>query len=171
MFFTITELDRHPILFDLTYAPGEIDFGEGIAQRGLLHAAGKAELLKNTLGEIRIRGSVQADFDRECDRCLEPAPQHVESEMDMFFRPAPQQGAHVEVQLEDGEVDLSFYEGDGVSLRVALRDCLLLSLPMQNLCRPDCKGLCPLCGANRNTIACNCSEQRNASKLAGLREL
>ena len=171
MFFSITELEHHPVHFDLTYAPGEIDFGEDLKQSGLLHTAGQAELLKNTLGEIRIRGTVQVDFDCACDRCLEPAPQHVDSVLDLFFRPQPKIENHVEVQLEEGEIDLSFYEGDGVSLRIALRDYLILSQPMQCFCKPDCKGLCPHCGVNRNTTACNCSEEHVASKLASLREL
>jgi uncharacterized protein len=171
MFFSVTELETHPVHFDLTYAPGEIDFGEDLKQSGLLHTSGQAELLKNTLGEIRIRGAVQVDFDCACDRCLEPAPQHIDSALDLFFRPQPKVDAHIEVQLEEGEIDVSFYEGDGVSLRIALRDYLILSQPMQNICKPDCKGLCPHCGVNRNTTECNCFEERAASKLASLREL
>jgi len=171
MFFSLTELERHPIEFDLTYAPGEIDFGEDLKQSGPLHTAGKAELLKNTLGEIRIRGAVQVDFDCRCDRCLEPAPQHVDSVLDLFYRPQPKADEHLDVQLEEGEIDLAFYEGDGVSLRDALRDYLILIQPMQYFCRPDCQGLCPQCGANRNINPCKCSENRPAGKLASLREL
>ena len=171
MFFSLTELEHHPVQFDLTYAPGEIDFGEELKQSGPLHAAGQAELLRNTLGEIRIRGRVQADFDCECDRCLDPAPEHVDAELDLFFRPQPKIENHMELQLEEGEIDLSFYEGDGVALQTALRDYLILSHPMQCLCQADCKGLCPHCGVNRNKTACTCSEQRIAGKLASLREL
>lgn len=171
MFFSLTELEHHPIHFELTYAPGEIDFGEELKQSGLLKTAGQAELLKNTLGEIRIRGTVQVEFDCACDRCLEPAPQHVDAVLDLFFRPQPEIGAPAEVQLEEGEIDVSFYEGDGVSLSVALRDYLILTHPMQRLCKPDCKGLCPHCGVNRNMIACNCSDERIAGKMALLREL
>jgi len=171
MFFSITELEHHPVHFDLTYAPGEIDFGEDLHQSGLLRTAGQAELLKNTLGEIRIRGTVQVDFDCVCHRCLEPAPQHIDSVLDLFFRPQPKIENHVEVQLEEGEIDLSFYEGDGVSLRIALRDYIILSQPMQYFCKPDCKGLCPHCGVNRNLTPCNCAAERIASKMASLREL
>ncbi|MBI4889237.1 MAG: hypothetical protein HY821_01350, partial [Acidobacteria bacterium] len=56
MIFALTELEHHPILFDVTYAPGEIGFSQELRQNGGLHAAGKAELLRNTLGEVRIRG-------------------------------------------------------------------------------------------------------------------
>jgi uncharacterized protein len=171
MFFSLTELEHHPVHFDLTYAPGEIDFGENLHQSGLLRTAGQAELLKNTLGEIRIRGTVQVDFECACDRCLEPAPRHVDAAVDLFFRPQPKLDNPVEVQLEEGEIDLSFYEGDGVALRIALRDYIVLSQPMQCLCKPDCKGLCPRCGANRNLTACSCATERIASKMANLREL
>jgi len=172
MFFSLTELEHHPILFDLTYQPGEIDFGEDLRQTGTLHTAGQAELLRNTLGEIRIRGTVQADFEAACDRCLEPALQHIDTSYDLFFRPVPKLGGnHAEVRLEEGEIDLSFYQGDGVALRDGIRDFLIVNQPMQHFCQPDCKGLCPYCGANRNTTECTCAEQRTGSKLAGLKQL
>jgi len=171
MFFALTELEHHPIFFDLSYEPGEIDFVEGLRQNGPLKTAGQAELLKNTLGEIRIRGTIQVDFDCDCDRCLEPAPQHIDSAFDLFFRPQPKLENHVEMQLEEGEIDLSFYEGDGVSLREALRDFVIVSQPMQHFCTPDCKGLCPRCGANRNTSECDCVIEHSELPLAKLRDL
>ena len=171
MFFALTELEHHPILFDLSYAPGEIDFGEGLRQQGPLRTSGQAELLHNTLGEIRIRGTVQVEFECDCDRCLEPAPQHIDTAYDLFFRPLPKLDNHAEVRLEEGEIDLSFYEGDGVALRDGLRDFIIVNEPMQHLCQPECKGLCPHCGANRNTVECNCVEQHANLKLAALRKL
>ncbi len=171
MFFALTELEHHPILFDLSYAPGEIDFGEGLRQQGALRTSGQAELLRNTLGEIRIRGTVQADFETDCDRCLERAEQHIDTPYDLFFRPLPKLDNHAEVRLEEGEIDLSFYEGDGVALRDGLRDFIIVNQPMQHLCVPECKGLCPHCGVNRNTTECGCAEQHANLKLAALKKL
>ena len=171
MFFSLTELEHHPILFDLSYAPGEIDFGEELQQTGPLKTSGKAEVLKNTLGEIRIQGDVAVDFNCICDRCLEPAPEHVETPFDLFFRPQPRIGTHAEIQLEEGEIELSFYEGDGVSLNDGLRDFIIVTQPMQHFCQPECKGLCPHCGTNRNTTSCNCLAERDSSPLAVLKNL
>ena len=58
-----------------------------------------------------------------------------------------------------------------LSLIHILRDFIIVNEPMQHLCQPECKGLCPHCGANRNTVECNCAEQHANLKLAALRKL
>ncbi len=171
MFFHLTELEHHPIHFDVNYEPGEIDLGEELTQKGPLHAAGSAELLQNTLGEIRLRGQVEAGVEGVCALCLEKASARVDSRFDLFFRPAPRKTAHAEIHLEEGEIDLAFYTGDGVHLAEAIRDFVLLSLPMRLTCRDDCQGLCPQCGANRNTTACDCRADRIDDRWAALRKL
>ena len=60
---------------------------------------------------------------------------------------------------EDDEYAVSFFEGDGIDIAPALLQALLLELPMQPLCRPDCKGLCPDCGADLNQQPCTCNHQ------------
>lgn len=171
MFFHITELEHHPILFDVTYAAGEIELGEDLEQQGDLKASGSAELLKNTLGEIRIRGKLTVTVEKPCDRCLEPARHTVDLPFDLFYRPVVKEEAHGEVHLEEGEIDLSFYEGDGVALPDALRDFVLLSMPMKLFCREECQGLCPVCGGNRNTQACSCEVKPKDERWAALRNL
>jgi len=171
MFFSVTELEHHPILFDVTYNPGEVVFSEELKQRGGLAAEGQAELLRNTLGEIRIRGHVKAQLETQCDRCLAEALIPVDSDFDLFYKPAIETETHADIHLADGEVDLSFYEGEGVALREALREHILLSLPMQVFCRPDCKGLCPVCGMDRNETPCDCSTEVVDARLAALKDL
>ncbi|MBI3635882.1 MAG: DUF177 domain-containing protein, partial [Candidatus Rokubacteria bacterium] len=46
-----------------------------------------------------------------------------------------------------------------------------LALPMKPLCRPDCRGLCPLCGGNRNVVSCTCETRPPDPRLAALRDL
>lgn len=171
MFFSITELEHHPILFDVLYQPGEIALPEDLRQVGGLSAVGRTELLRNTLGEIRIRGHLKAQVEGVCDRCLEPALVNVDADFDLYYRPVVRTVNHAEIQLEDGEIDLGFYEGEGVELADALREQILLSLPMQLFCRPDCKGLCPYCGANRNVSQCGCRPPLGDPRWAKLRDL
>jgi uncharacterized protein len=171
MILHVTELEHHPIHFDVNYAPGEIDLGEDLTQKGPLHTTGSAELLPNTLGEIRLRGQVEAAVEGICSRCLEKAQAEVASAFDLFYRPAPKTNAHAEIHLEEGEIDLSFYTGDGVELEEAIRDFVLLSLPMRLTCREDCQGLCPQCGANRNTAPCECRQELKDERWAALRNL
>ena len=171
MIFTLTELEHHPIEFDVRYAPGEIPFSEELRQVSPLHAAGKAELLRNTLGEIRVTGRLEVQLESACDRCLEPASIPLDTPFDLFYRPVLKTSNHAEVHLEEGEVDLSFYEGDSLALRDALREQVLLSLPMQLICQPDCKGLCPECGANLNLAPCSCAARGSDPRWSALKDL
>lgn len=172
MFFHLTELEHHPIYFEVQYQPGELGLPEDLRQKGAVAASGKAELLRNTNGEIRIQGTLSGELEGACDRCLEVARFDIQQPFDLFYRPAPKGGTqHPEVHLEEGEIDLSFYEGDGVALRDVLREQILLSLPMQLFCQENCLGLCPECGANRNTDSCECTAVRVDPRWETLKNL
>lgn len=171
MFFSITELEHHKIEFDVTYAPGEIAFDNEVTQRGNLKAAGYAQLFPNTLGEIRIHGEVKVEMQAACDRCLETAIHPIDSSFDLFYRPEPRKVAHQEIRIDDGEVDVSFYKGDGVALEDALREFVFLSMPMRLICREDCKGICPSCGGDRNATPCDCASKARDSRWEALRNL
>lgn len=171
MIFTLAELEHHPIQFDLEYAPGEIGLADEIRQIGPLKTRGKAELLRNTLGEIRLRGHLSVELSCECVRCLEAANFPLDQDYDLFYRPPVEVGNHAEIHLEEGEVDISFYEGDRLALEEAMREFILLSIPMQVFCSPDCKGLCPVCGINRNRESCSCKIERTSARWEALKRL
>lgn len=169
MIFTLTELEHHPILFDVAYQPGEIELPPELRQSSGLQVSGSAELLKNTLGEIRLRGHIQVEIEAACDLCLEPASVGMDSDFDLFYRPLEQVETHGEIHLEEGEIDISFYEGQSLALAEVLREFVLLSLPMRTLCRENCLGLCPLCGENRNQTACACKTGRTDERWTRLK--
>lgn len=171
MIFTITELEHHPILFDLVYQPGEVELPSELHQVGGLHVQGSAELLKNTEGEIRLQGHVAVEIEAVCDLCLEPAKVPIDSDFDLFYRPLEKVETHGEMHLEEGEIDISFYEGESVALREVLREFVLLSLPMRTVCGEECLGLCPVCGENRNQRACECNVLPLDERWAGLKGL
>ena len=172
MFLSIQELELRKKKFDEDLPAGEIDFeGEGFTQAGVLHAEGEAELLANTLGEVRIRGTLSVDLELQCDRCLEPVRYPVSGPFDLFYRPIPKGPLPHEVAIDEGEAEISFYQGAGIELKEVLREQILLSLPMHQVCREACAGICPTCGANRNTSPCNCSDERPDERWAALREL
>jgi uncharacterized protein len=69
------------------------------------------------------------------------------------------------------ETEIGYYENGGLALEDVLREQVLLSLPARTLCQPDCKGLCPRCGQNRNETACSCDSGPSDPRweaLAGL---
>ncbi|MCS7025035.1 MAG: DUF177 domain-containing protein [Bryobacteraceae bacterium] len=172
MFFAIQDLEIRKIHFDVVFQPGEIDLADpDLKQVSPLNARGVAELLNNTLGEIRLQGHLQTSLESICDRCLEPAGFSFDCDFDLYFRPVTTSPTVEDLELEQGETEISFYEGDGVQLEEALREHILLLLPMQKVCREDCKGICPICAGNRNYTSCNCRLQALDDRWAALRNL
>ena len=97
---------------------------------------------------ISLRAEVHADVDTRCSRCLEPVRISVMADVDALF----------DRQENPDDPDLYSFEASTVELTDAVRDALLLELPMRILCAEDCKGLCPVCGINLNKGTCTCQE-------------
>jgi len=172
MFLSVKEMELRKIRFDETFTPGQIDFaGEGVAQGSPLQAAGLAELLAHTDGEIRIQGRYTVEMAGECDRCLGRARFPLDARFDLFYRPMSFIAREEEVEIDEGEAEIGFYEGGGLELEDILREQVLLALPMQRVCRDDCKGICPVCGQNRNETACDCKVDTAADRWGALRNL
>lgn len=162
MFFHVRNLAVRACPFDVEIAPGVIDFQQdakdkdtNLRQAGPLHAAGKAELVMEALGEIRVSGHVNVRMEADCDRCLEPARFSIDSDFTLYYRPVDE-GYGDEKEIDAGEAEMGFYEGEGVELNDVLCEFVLLTLPMQRVCKEDCKGICPVCGQNRNQKECQC---------------
>jgi len=164
MDFKVVELEREPIEFDLELAPGAIDFGEEAEQAGALAAVGQAEVLhehrgpKDIVADIRLKGRFAGNFQVPCARCVEPVEIPLAAEFDLIFRPAGADSDAPERSITAPETEIGYYQKDSLSLEDVLREQVLLSLPVRTLCKPDCKGLCPRCGENRNIQACSCEE-------------
>ncbi|MCR5809720.1 MAG: DUF177 domain-containing protein [Clostridiales bacterium] len=77
-------------------------------------------------------------------------------------------------EQEAEELECYTYTGETLVLDKMVFDLILLNAPMYGLCRPGCKGLCPVCGANLNNTQCSCSEADESNPFAallGLKEL
>ncbi len=178
MEFKVSELEREPIDFDLELAPGEVDLGEEAEQHGQLAASGHAEVLhehrgpRDIVADIRLKGRFTGKFQVPCARCIEPVEIPLEAEFDLIFRPAAADADPSERSITAPETEIGYYQEDSLALEDVLREQVLLSLPVRTLCKPDCKGLCPRCGANRNSQACSCDVGPSDPRweaLAGLR--
>ncbi len=172
MFITVKELELQDLGFSVALKPGEIEFFDRLRQRGDLVAQGVAELRSDVLEEIRVHGHLHVPMESDCDRCLEPAAFEVDGDFDFCYRPARfARPSKDEVELGEGESEIAFYEGSGLELNDVLREYVLLSVPMRKLCRPDCKGICPVCGQNRNAITCGCQEKPADDRWAALKRI
>ena len=172
MFLSVKEMELRKIRFDETFQPGQIDFtGDDLAQASPLQVTGSAELLAHSDGEIRIQGRYGVEMTAECDRCLAPARFPLAAGFDLFYRPMSDIAREEEIEIDEGEAEIGFYESGGMELEEILREQVLLALPMQRVCREDCKGICPVCGKNRNETACDCKPESADDRWGALRNL
>lgn len=175
VFFTIQELELRKVHFDVSFAPGEIDYLDPeLRQVSTLKTEGQAELLGNTLGEVRVTGHLEVTMGTDCDRCLEQARYDISSDFDLYYRPTSKAegfGQTEDVEIDEGEAEIAYYEGDRLDLKEILREHVLLSMPMQRVCEETCKGICPVCGKNRNTNACHCETRLEDDRWAALKNL
>lgn len=178
MEFLISDLDREPADFDLELPPGAVDLGDEAVQEGPLATSGRAEVLhehrgpKEVVADIRLRGRFSGHFQVPCARCVEPVHLPLEAGFDLIFRPAGADADATERSITAQETEIGYYQKDSLLLEDVLREQVLLSLPVRTLCKPDCKGLCPRCGQNRNSQLCTCDVGPSDPRweaLAGLR--
>lgn len=157
MFLFVRELELRKIPFDVKIEPGKIEFSEDeLKQVSPLASQGVAELVSATLGEIRIKGTLDVTMEAACDRCLDAAQFPVHAKFDLEYRLDEPGGTGGEVHIDEGETEIGFYEGEGLELEDVLMEQVVLALPMQKVCKADCKGICADCGQNRNVAACDC---------------
>ena len=171
------QLVEEPLQLDESLASGVIDYAPDIRQIGPLTVLGEAALIiehrghKELVEDIRLRAHIDGKFEVLCARCLEPVEEPLTADFDLIFRPGGVDNQPGEHAITEDETEIGYYEQSGLLLEDAVREQVLLALPGRTLCQQDCKGLCPQCGANRNTAPCECEEQpvdRRWNALAGI---
>jgi len=125
---------------------------------------------------VHVRGDLGGRVTVECGRCLDRYPVEVDEKMDLFYLPRlaeRPEDEEEEIELDDHDVVVGYYEDEKLDLGEVVREQLVLALPMKRVCRPDCAGLCPTCGRNRNTDSCACPapEEPTDPRLAPLLKL
>src|SRR5215467_6593383 len=177
MFIKIKELELRKIVFDENFAPGTIDLGEDIRQKTPVHAGGRAELIrenrgaKETVEDIRLVGNLSTQVELHCARCLEPVERTVNESFDLLYRPQGVDRRGDEVSISRAETEIGYYQGEGVLLEDVLKEQILLALPVKQICRTDCKGLCPQCGRNLNVESCDCETTMSDPRWAALEDI
>jgi uncharacterized protein len=107
-----------------------------------------------------------------CSRCLDPFPLQVETQARLTFcRVTGQVSLEKEMELTLEDLESAPFEGDEIDLWPPVYEQIVLSLPMKPLCHEDCRGLCPVCGVNRNRESCLCSDRKVDPRWECLRSL
>lgn len=169
MHFNVSQLLREPIgsrrhyRLDEPFSPLD---GEGRQ----VQLTGSVDLLRTDRGLLAtaILDSAAAG---QCDRCLNAVVYPVRLQIEEEFLPTidPVTGATLPPPDEPGVFTIDAHHI--LDLTDAARQAWLLATPMQTLCRPDCAGLCPECGGDRNQQACACDDAPPDGRWAALAAL
>ncbi len=116
--------------------------------------------------DVVVRGRMWAELELECARCLKQVRREFDEEVTFLYV----EGVD-DVAAEDQEVYPLPETGWTLDLGPALREHLVLAAPAHVLCREECKGLCPTCGADRNEAPCECVVSDEDDRWAALRRL
>ena len=110
-------------------------------------------------GMLHIKGHVKADPVLECSLCLKNFPYHIDTDIDIDFAPTKSLGTSPEHELGRSELDMEFYTGEEIEPLDIVVEQVLISIPMVPRHRPDCRGLCPVCGTDLNEADCGCQRE------------
>ena len=124
------------------------------------------EIMNKGERNLQIKGSAEVVLAIPCDRCLEevdtPIPLDFEKEVDMKL------DEEERIQALDEQY---FIEGYNLDVDKLVYGEILMNWPMQVLCKEDCKGLCPSCGANLNLTTCDCDSTDLDPRMAKIRDV
>ena len=159
---------------DLRKAPQEVEVNELPGQLQL--AVEGFSFLDHVTGRVRLQmvgkrilahGYLETRIETNCVRCLAPLEQKIRAAVELVFEPRPVivKGEETELKTEwerEGQ-EMDYYDEDFLDPSEPFRQILLLELPNYPLCRSDCRGLCPNCGADLNRGRCPCATAAGAA--------
>ncbi|GAA0801210.1 hypothetical protein Sya03_07920 [Spirilliplanes yamanashiensis] len=115
---------------------------------------------------VLVSGAVSGTVTGECGRCLRAITDSFDVTIQELY--AYEHSTTDETTEED---EVGRMQGDLIDLEPAVRDAVVLTLPTNPLCRPDCPGLCPDCGAHFDELPADHSHELADSRWAALRNL
>ena len=116
----------------------------------------------NTAGLLRLEAEIIAAMGCVCDRCGAPFVRGQVNRVNVPLSAEPE---------DEGDGDAFPLEGNGIDVNEVLETCFILDMESRLLCRPDCKGRCPVCGKNLNGGPCGCRTTSVDPRLAVLGQL
>lgn len=153
---TLLSGEQDKITFDLEVLPDiddpDIRLKQAVRFNGVAKECG---------GFVRMNATIRCVLASACARCLEPVETEQEYSVEFdAFEPdkMPEESEEDPVCIADSKIDLL----------PIVYETLLVNLPSRLLCREDCRGLCPDCGANLNLADCDCAKKKVDPRLAGL---
>jgi uncharacterized protein len=158
-----------PREFAHTYAFGELALSEERVR--LIAPATVTGEIRRVGQRAKVNGRLTARLQVDCDRCLRPVEIPVDSRFELEYVTPQEYQAQQTAELTEDDLDLSVFDGESVDVDDLVSEELLLAVPTQVLCKEDCKGICSVCGEDRNQVDCECERAAIDPRWAGLKEL
>lgn len=133
-----------------------------VAEDLVLEGFSGAAIISRTPQGLLVQADFDARLDLECVRCLDAYPQHIHFELAELF-------AFDERSVTDSGLILP--DDMHIDLQPLVRDFALLEVPINPVCRPDCRGLCQVCGEDRNKVDCGHSVPSGDEPFSVLKDL
>ena len=108
-------------------------------------------------GDLWVEGSFEALGEGDCSRCSDPVTLRFGKAFHTILTPKDRDrvGA-ASVELHEEDLDVGYYDGTGIETNDILWEQVALELPLRVVCSEECRGVCPVCGKNRNLETCSC---------------
>ena len=120
---------------------------------------------------IRVNGRVETGIALNCARCLAEFRINIDSPFTIFYMRATGLADDEDVELAEEDLITATYEGDEIDFTSEIAEQIILAIPLKPLCREDCQGLCPACGADLNVAECACGRNDVNFKFSTLKNL
>ena len=112
--------------------------------------------LINISKKILVQGKLTANADLTCGRCLQPFSTKLPLKIEEEFYPTIDVSTGLKIESPEDDEAFLIDEHHTLDLSEAIRQYILLALPMKPLCRRDCAGICQQCGKDLNQGKCDC---------------
>ena len=155
--------------FAHVYAPGELEFSDD-----RVHLSESPEVFGQLVRKgtrLLLQGRLAARGQVDCDRCLRLVDVPVAAQFSLQYVTRVEYESSQAVELEEPDMTVSIFDGEAIDIDEVVREQILLAVPDRTLCREDCKGLCPTCGADRNLKECGCESAELDPRWAALKTL
>ena len=161
MFIEIEDLEEKPLHVRHLFPIDEIRFSHEDAR---LESPVAVDFTLIPSGErLRVAGSVETSIWCKCSRCTKEFIRPFTENFDLSYTPPPKwECGAAEIELKYEDMDIGYYDGVRFDVNALALERIELAMPMQLVCRDDCKGLCYKCGADLNEETCLCEEVPDA---------
>jgi uncharacterized protein len=168
VFIEIESLKPEPLHIQHVYGIGNLEFKHEDA--ALEEPVFADFILTHKERDLRVEGAVRTAIRYQCSRCLKDFSHALDTSFNLFYLPQAEWKRDEEVELKYEDMVIGYYDGIRLDVDLMVLEQIELAMPMKFICREDCRGLCPSCGADLNDGSCPCKGDATDTRLAVLKD-